>query len=194
MNKTTKHQNSIKKFFDSKNYLKSNFKILDAGCGSGDAIKGIINSAKKRNVVGLKFYGFDISNNMLNSFKKWVKEKNYSNIILKKADILKIEKLPSSWKNFDLIIASGMLEYVPKKDLLIAIKNLKNVLTKNGKIIIFISRSNLLNKIFIKKLWKANIYSKKELEKIIYEANLKIISMNKFKKWGYSIEMSNSSF
>lgn len=189
------YENGLEKFFETNQCLKQNDKVLDAGCGSGVLTKVLSEIAKSQKLVGISFHGFDLTQAMLDLFEKWITGRNLD-IELKKADVLKLdEQLPKEWKNYDLIVSSAMLEYIPKSEVKKAFRNLCNLLKDDGTFCLFITKKNPLMSLLIKWWWKANMYEKDEIKQILTEAGFKNIRFKKFlfphnylNHWGFSIE------
>jgi len=175
-----KYDRAVHSFFQNSNYVRSQFKILDAGCGSGLITKIVFKIAKEKKLAGVMFHAFDLTKAMLHIFRKWIKNNNLQNIELKQANVLKLEKLPKHWKNYDLIISSAMLEYVSKEELKIALSNLRNLLKPKGTMIIFITKQNFVTNWLVRKWWKARTYNKNEMEQIFSEVGFKTISFKQF--------------
>ena len=119
-------------------------KILDAGCGSGLVTKTLHNLSTQSSIQNLTFHGLDLTPAMLKRFQYWIEKKRINNIKLIQANVLKPKQLPPDWQHYDLIVVSGMLEYVPKEHIATAIKRLRHLLTPSGKLLIFICRRNQL--------------------------------------------------
>lgn len=103
-------------------------RILDVGCGSGVFIIELI----KRGAYAV---GVDYSNKMLDEAKRQlgffkVPKSKYT---LKKADAT---KLPFKNGEFDVILATGLTDYLSNEQNELFIKEAKRVLVKNGKLII----------------------------------------------------------
>lgn len=188
--------NGLKNFFERHNYLKENTKILDAGCGTGLLTRVLTGIAKKEKFEGIKYHGFDLTQAMLDLFKQWIPKGYDQTIMLQKADVLLLdEQLPKDWKDYDLIVSSAMLEYIPKPKISQAIRNLSNLLKEDGTILIFITKRNLLMRLLIKIWWKANMYDKNEIKQVLIEAGFKEVNFKKFlfpywhlNSWGFIIE------
>ncbi len=192
-----KYGRGMQKFWeDNLDYIRPKFKILDAGCGSGIVTKTIYALAGKHKLTKISFHGFDLTPTMLNLFKQWIHKQGLHTISLKQADVLLLkQQLPPKWKDYDLIVSSGMLEYIPKKKIEIALLNLKERLKGKGTLLLFITKNNLLNKILINLWWKANLYGKDEITKLLWRAGYKKITFKKFTSpysylnhWGFIIE------
>ncbi len=194
--KFLRYENGLKKFFKTNKYLKQNDRVLDAGCGSGVLTRVLSEIAKNQKLNRITFHGFDLTQAMLNLFDRWISGEKLKNISLEKADVLKLnEQLPNEWKNYDLIVSSAMLEYIPKSEVKKAFRNLYNLLKDDGTFCLFITRRNLLTSVLIKWWWNANIYKKEEIKQILTEAGFKNIRFKKFlfpynylNLWGFSIE------
>jgi len=173
-------ENELDKFFRKTNYLQPSLKILDAGCGTGAVTKTLYNISKEKGYTGIKFYGFDLTENMLKIFEQWITFTKVNNVEIAKANVLDLNSLPTGWSNFDLIISSAMLEYLPREKVKDALCNLKNILKAKGTLIVFITKRNLLTKWFAGKWWKANLYKKAEIEQAFVEAGFESVEFRKF--------------
>jgi ubiquinone/menaquinone biosynthesis C-methylase UbiE len=186
----------LNSFFENYNYLKQHIKILDAGCGTGLLTRILSDIAKKENFEGIKYHGFDLTQAMLDLFKQWIPKGNDKTISLKKADVLLLdEQLPEDWQNYDLIVSSAMLEYIPKNKIRQAIRNLCRLLKDDGTILIFITKKNLLMRLLIKMWWKANIYDQAEIREVLLDSGFKKVIFKNFPSpywhlniWGFIIE------
>lgn len=96
-----------------------NTTVLDVGCSTGYLGKEFIDR-------GAKVYGIDISKKALNEARK----------VLTKVNIIDLnkQKLPFSRGQFDLIVASEVIEHLQNP--LLALKELNRVLKNNGGLII----------------------------------------------------------
>ena len=182
-----RHKRSLKNFLIKKNILKSGMKILDAGCGSGALTKALIEIADEADLSGMEFFGFDLTPAMLNDFDKWAKRHNKI-IKLKEADVLdRPDDFPDSWSNFDIIFSSGMLEYIVPEKLPKVLDNLRRFLKPGGRLIVFVSRKNILNKFLIEKPWRARTYTKENIIKFFKKADFELLAVSKFKSWGFAV-------
>ncbi len=157
-------------FFRGSNYLFPNLKILDAGCGTGIVTRILYNLAREKRIHNITFYAFDLTPAMLDLFREWMKKENMPDIELKQADVLRLDNLPSDWKEYDLVVSAGMLEYVPKNNLKNALINLKSLMKNGATLLVFIAEQNTFMKWFVEKWWKANIYTKTEIQRVFQEA------------------------
>ena len=183
---------SLEAFFRKSNYLRSDLKILDAGCGSGILLRILYKLALEKKLRGITLHGFDLNKTMLNLFKQWMLEKDVRNIKLKQANVLKLETLPKDWKKYDLIVSSAMLEHLEKNKIKNALLQLKGRLKNNGILLVFITKNNLLLR-FFSFFWKGEWYGQKEIKQILEEVGFKRIRFKKFDHllinlWGHIIE------
>ena len=119
---------------------------------------------------------------MLELFNKWITKNKIKNIEIKQANVLKLSKLPKNWKNYDLVISSAMLEYLSKKEVETALKDLRSLLKKNGKIIVLITKRNIVTNWLVQKWWKARTYKNKEIKDIFSKVGFRSIQFKKFPK------------
>jgi len=102
--------------------------ILDVGCGSGIFMIDFIE-------MGAKVIGVDYSNKMLDLAKKELLKSKIpaSRFQLKKANAV---SLPFKDKKFDVILASGLTDYLTMSENKKFIKEASRVLKKNGTLIV----------------------------------------------------------
>ena len=110
--------------FVKKNFKNKNIKILDLGCGSGEVTLGL---AK----LGYSGDALDNSKGMLEICKKKLSMFNW-NFFLGEAQKTNFEK-----ETYDLIIASGLIEYYNNDHILL--EEINRILKKNGHLIINVS-------------------------------------------------------
>ena len=133
--------------FVEENFKNKNIKILDLGCGSGEIT---LELAK----LGYTGDALDNSKGMLDICKKKLSNHNW-NYYLNEA-----QKTNLKSDSYDLIIASGLIEYYPNDSILI--KEITRLLKKDGYLIINVSNklgySTCLN--FITYYFKQNLIFK----------------------------------
>jgi SAM-dependent methyltransferase len=107
---------------------KTKLYILDAGCGTGNTIISLAEYFKK-----IKFIGIDNSKASLLKAAKSVQNKNLTNIVLRKGNL--INPLPYK-KRFDIIYCLGVLHHTA--DMTLVLKNLYNSLQDDGELYLWI--------------------------------------------------------
>lgn len=144
--------------------IKTKDKILDVGCGNGrllEAFKG-----NKPNYLGI-----DASEPLIEYAQKTYPENKF--IV---SDILDLGKIPEI--NFDYVFSIAVLHHLPGNDLQIAaLKQLKNKVSENGKIIIIVWNlwsqkkfRKLIYKFFLLKLFKKNLpFGKMDFGDVLFD-------------------------
>jgi len=178
--------------------LEPNLRILDAGCGTGNVTRQVLDVARRRGITGLSLHGFDLTPAMLDRFRQWLRREGVEDIDLREANVLEPDHLPESWIGYDRILSSAMLEYLPKDRLAEALAGLRRRLAHDGTLTIFITRRNALMKGLIECWWKANIYTQDELRQTYREAGFDEITFHRFpwpffhlNLWGLIVEARN---
>lgn len=178
--------------------LEPNLRILDAGCGTGNVTRQVLDVARRRGISGLLIHGFDLTPAMLNRFRQWLHREGVEAVDLREANVLEPDQLPESWIGYDRILSSAMLEYLRKDQLAEALAGLRRRLADDGTLTIFITRRNALMKGLIEWWWKANIYTRDELREIFREAGFDSITFHRFpwpfwhlNIWGLIVEARN---
>ena len=189
---------SLESFFLANDLIQSGDKVLDAGCGSGALTLAIDRANRKKGIVKVDFYGFDLTPQMLKLFQRKIDQNSLKNIETLEGNVLKPDLLPNEWKSFDWVVSSAMLEHLSKGKIELALSNLKGKIKADGKIIIFITKKSVLMNWLIKKWWKANMYEEDELVSIFQKVGFRDIQFRKFSRkhfyinsWGYIIIAKN---
>jgi len=176
-------------------HLESGLSVLDAGCGTGIASLALREAMIGRGLRPKKINCFDITPKMLAVFREKLQKEAIEGVELVQADVLNLDTLPVDWKEFDLIISAAMMEYLPSDHLIGALSGLRSRLSDRGRMVLFITRKNLLMKLLIGKWWRANYYHKSELEGYFCRAGFSKITFRSFpfpykhlSVWGYIVE------
>ena len=111
------------------------------------------------------------------------------------ADVLQLDTLPDGWGNFDLIVSSAMMEYLPRERLVDALRGLRLLLNETGSFLLFITRKNWLMRPLIGHWWSANLYQAAELQESFRLAGFTTFAFRSFpfpykhlSVWGHIIE------
>lgn len=182
------HRRSLRDYFARRLDLRQGLRVLDAGCGSGASLAAIFDAARNHHVDAIVAHGFDASPAMLAAARRRLSGTPRGiSLCLLRARLLD-DALPTDWKGFDLAISSGMLEYLPKRRLAEALKGLGDRLAPAGRLVFFISKDSAWNRLFIRGLWKAELWSEREIRAACAEADLIVMSLEPFRRWGYAVE------
>ncbi len=155
---------AVRAFFNSYDGLRSGLRVLDAGCGTGAATLALVEALRSRRLEPADLHGFDLTPAMLDRFRQRLARGDLPRVRLREADVLELDRqLPPDWTGYDLVVSVAMLEYVPKPRLAEALAALKQRLSPQGRLLIFITRRNWINRPLIGKWWRANLYTREEL-------------------------------
>jgi len=184
----------LRAFLGRNGYLRSGMKVLDAGCGTGALARAMHQIAKRHGAQRLTFHAFDLTPAMLALLQEWLRKHAVTDVEIRQANVLQTETLPPTWRDYDLIVSSAMLEYQPKSELAGALRNLAGLRAADGVLVVFISRENVLMYPLIRIWWKGNLYTRRELERSCADAGLRV----RFRRfpllhgflnlWGYILE------
>ena len=175
--------------------LRSDLKVLDAGCGGGIATFALRDALEARKLRPGITHGFDLTPAMLERFRASLARRGLSDVELRQADVLHLDGLPDTWRDYDLIVSSSMLEYVPRHRLPEALGGLRERLAADGALLLFISRRNGLMEYLIQRWWTANLYDREEISAAMQQAGFSRVRFRRFPVscahlavWGHIVE------
>ena len=160
--------------------LRPDLRVLDAGCGFGIATFALIDALRAKNLRWEIIDAFDLTAAMLERFGRKIDERGAERIRIQRADVLQLQTLPPSWRNYDLVLSTSMLEYLRKQDLARALTGLRELMAPDGRIMVMITRRTPEAKILIEWGWKAQSYSKAELVQRFEAAGLQNLRFLRF--------------
>ena len=146
---------ALRAAFGSLEALRSDMKIMDAGCGGGLVTLALRRALADRGLRPGTLHGFDLTPAMLDRFRAAFEAQGTTGVELRQADVLQLDTLPESWRDYDLIVSSGMLEYLPRDALSAALRGLRLRLGDDGELVFFISRLNWMMRVLIELWWHA---------------------------------------
>ena len=163
----------LREFLRSCGYVRPGAKVLDAGCGTGALTRAMHQIAMRRSTSAITFHAFDLTPAMTALLQEWRQPRETNDIAIQHANVLQLETLPATWRDYDLIVSSAMLEYLPKHELVRALRSLGRLLGPDGVLLVFISRESILMHGLIRVWWRANLYDARELERSFTDAGLR---------------------
>ena|SRR2546423_6962141 len=195
-----RYGDGLRAFFRRRShYLRSGMKILDAGCGSGAVTRAMYAVARKRALRQIVFHGFDLTPAMLDRFRQWIGAERAGGIELCEASVQRLDSLPGEWKDYDLIVSSGMLEYLPRNELAKTLSGLRRLLKAEGALLVFITRRNFITRWLIEAWWKTSAYERDEMLVTFQNAGFPTVRFGRFpfpfttfNLWGLVIESRKS--
>ena len=190
----------LRSFFEQSPLLRSNLRVLDAGCGTGAVAIALYDALIRRGFVPGTIDAFDLTPAMLQHFQEKAKQRGIGGLATTQANVLQLDELPVGWGNYDLIVSASMLEYVPRDRLAEALAGLRNRLADQGRLVLFITKRNWLTRPLVGWWWRSNLYNRQELSIAFREAGLRGAEFGAFPPaaiylatWGHIIEGRNDS-
>ena len=132
---------------------------------------------------GLKYesiHAFDLTPAMLSRFQTRLDTCGINDVKVRQADVLALDQLPQSWIEYDLILSASMLEYLPKRELPLALAELRKRLSRNGTLFIVITKKSPEAKILIEWWWRSERYARDELYQAFAAGGFRDVTFRRF--------------
>ena len=174
-------QAAIRALLESSGLLRPKLRVLDAGAGFGTATFALLDALHHRGMEPEAIEAFDLTPAMLARFQAELDSRGVTQVHLKQANVLEFDKqLPSSWSNYDLIVSTSMLEYLPRTHLSQALSVLGARLARHGILLVVITRKNWITRVLIEWWWQAARYSREELREAFATAGFCDLEFRRF--------------
>jgi cyclopropane fatty-acyl-phospholipid synthase-like methyltransferase len=177
---TFQYGEGLRALFAASGLLRPNLRVLDAGCGFGTTTYALVEALRAQNLSYQTIDAFDLTPAMLARFRATLNAHPITDVQVRQADVLKLEELPSSWNDYDLILSTSMLEHLPKEELPSTLSGLRSRLAKNGALLVVITRKNLMTKFLIEWWWHAQRYSRPDLQRAFAAAGFRNVVFMRF--------------
>ncbi|WP_051718531.1 class I SAM-dependent methyltransferase [Hymenobacter sp. IS2118] len=175
-----RYPQGLARFFAHAAFLRPDLKVLDAGCGTGAVTLALHTALAGRGWQPTHVDAFDLTPSMLSRFRHALHRAAIAGVELAVADVRHLDTLPVAWQDYDLIVSSAMLEYLPKAALPAALQGLRQRLRPDGTLVVFISRRSAFMVPFITKWWHARLYGKTELRAAFQQAGYRNVAFERF--------------
>lgn len=192
-----RYAQGIRSYFLRSPILRPGMRVLDAGCGTGALTLALREALVRRALPPAVLHGFDLTPAMLARFHATLEARSITDVATTRADVLRLDLMPASWRDYDLVVSASMLEYVPRERFAEALAGLRGLLAPGGHFILFITRRNWLTVPMIGRWWQGNLYDKRQLLQGFREAGFTNAVFGSFpltgrhlSLWGYVVEAS----
>ena len=175
-----RYPQGIRSLLQSSELLRPGLRVMDAGCGTGVVTFAFIEAMASRGLKYDTIHAFDLTPAMLSRFQASLDTRGINDIQLRQADVLALDQLPQSWIGYDLVLSASMLEYLPKKELPLALAELRKRLSPGGRILIVITKKSLEAKILVERCWRSESYSREELHQAFAAGGFHEVTFRRF--------------
>ncbi len=193
--KVVRYGPGLRAFFLGSPLVRPGLRILDAGCGTGALTLAVHQAFMRRGCAPSALHAFDLTPAMLDHLRDALRRRGIKDVELAEANVLQLDGLPASWRDYHLIVSASMLEYVPRDRFVDAIAGLRALLQDGGRFVLFITRRNPLTRLFIGRWWASNVYTAGELSDAFERAGFSRfafcsppLAARYLSVWGYIVE------
>jgi len=190
----------LRTFLEQSHLLRSDLRVLDAGCGTGALTIALHEAFGRKGFVPSAVEAFDLTPAMLSHLHKNLERRGIARIPTAQANVLQLNQLPPAWTGYDLIVSASMLEYIPRERLAEALAGLRSKLAEGGHLLLFITKRNWLTRPLVGWWWRSNLYDKVELLDAFKQAGFPQAEFRAFPPaashlatWGHIIEAATTA-
>ena len=158
-----RYPQGLRAYFLASPLLRPGLRVLDAGCGTGALTLAVYDASVRRGVPLASLNAFDLTPAMLDRLRATLERRGIKGVELAEANVLCLDPLPASWREYDLVVSASMLEYVPRERFVDALRGLRERLKDGGRLVLFMTRRNPLTRVMIGRWWQSNLYTVREL-------------------------------
>jgi ubiquinone/menaquinone biosynthesis C-methylase UbiE len=159
---TFAHRQGMRALIERSGLLAPDWRIPDAGCGSGLRILGLTQALQRQGFGYQTIDGFDLTDAMLQQCRRTVERRGLASIRLHQADITMLDQqLPPDWTGYDLILCASMLQHFGRGRLAAALDALHTRLGYQGRPLIVATRATFWP---TRCIWHCDAYSRHQLE------------------------------
>jgi SAM-dependent methyltransferase len=184
-------RNGIRALLERSELLRPRLRVLDAGAGFGTVTFALLDALSHRSIAPHIIDAFDLTPAMLEQFKAELDARGVNMVRLKQANVLALGQFPPSWSDYDLIVSASMLEYLAREDLSQALSALRGRLVRNGALLAIVTRKNWITKILIEWWWRAERYTRQELQEAFATAGFRDVVFTEFPLRYFWLNTSN---
>ena len=193
--RAVRYPQGLRAFWNASPLLRPGIRVLEAGCGTGALTFGLWDAAVRRRMQLDRFDAFDLTPAMLDRLRAALARRTVHAIRLAEADVLRLDVLPPSWRDYDLVVSASMLEYVPRPRFVEALRGLRERLGPEGRFVLFVTRRNPFTRLLIGRWWQSNLYTAAELAEAFAAAGFSTVRFPGFPlaarhlaAWGHVVE------
>lgn len=193
--RAVRYPQGLRAFWQASPLLRSGLRILEAGCGTGALTLGVWDAAARRGLSLAALDAFDLTPAMLDRLRASLARRAIAGIDLAQANVLALDTLPATWRDYDMVVSASMLEYVSRERFVEALMGLRARLREDGRFVLFMSRRNPFTRLVIGRWWQSNLYTAGELRTACLAAGFRSVRFPGFPlaarylaTWGHVVE------